>query len=250
MNLQPIPINTAAWAIGGLVIFVYCARLYNQYLRTNNYLSRLLLLFFLVLAGGFLVLSLPVFFTQDPLTVRWAYLAGDALRLSALVLMGRVFWFFSLQKRINFWWIGSVSIGLGAAAIIHEFIAFHPYVVGNLVILEYPLLSSIAQFVQLSVFGLGLGGTFIWQGVKELRQFGKVQAAIKSISLGIGFAMVPGSVAFNNLINQGGETFVTSLVIMAGFLIALLGLELPAVRRALPPEPATEPYRAGSLSSS
>lgn len=237
MQIQTIPINTAAWAIGGLVIYVYCARLWVQYKQTNNMLSWLLFIFFLPLGTGFLALSLPVFFSQDETVVRWAYLVGDAFRLGAVAFMGRVFWFITLRQRVPQAWVFVPALLLVSAGWIHELFAFFPYVEGNLVMLEYPFLSSLAQVLLLALFGLGIGLTFIWQGLKEAVKFNKIDAAIKSVSLGIGFASVPGAVVVNNLINRGGETFASSIVIIAGFVIALMGLELPAVQRALSAKP-------------
>lgn len=216
------------------MVYVFCIRLWVQYKTSNNYLSKLMLNFFFFLGTGFLILSVPLFFTTDESIVRWAYLVGDAFRLGAVIIMGKVFWFITLKQRISYWWVFIPSFLLIGAGWGSEIFGLYPYVRENLVVLVYPFLSSLAQAVLLATFGIGIGITLILQGIKEARRFGKIDAAIKSITLGIGFAVVPGTVVINNLINKGGENFVTSISIIVGFVVALAGLELPAARRALP----------------
>lgn len=247
MNLQPIPINSAAWMIGALALFVLSSRLYDSWRHSNNYLSYLLLWEFVILAIGFFLVAMPAFVTDDPGWLRVGYLAGDIFRLGSLIILARIFWFIALKKRISFWWLVVPSSLLVAAAWIDEWLHVHPEMVGNLVIPHFPFWSTFAQVAHLAVFGVGVGLVFLFQAARQLKDHKTLRAASKSFGLGFGFVVVPGSIVAGNLTSPGGETFQTSISMIIGFVVALAAIILvPSQKPLQKKRPKAQPETVGN----
>lgn len=240
MDLHPIPVNSAAWMIGALALFILSSRLYVSWRNSNNYLSYLLLWEFVILGIGFFLVSLPAFVTDDSGTLRLGYLVGDIFRLGSLILLARVFWFVALKERISFWWLVVPSAIVIVAAWVDELLHMRPEVIGNLVVPNFPFWSTFAQVSHLAIFGVGVGLTFLMQAASQLKSRRTLRAASKSFGLGFGFVVVPGSIVAGNLTSPGGETFETSISMIIGFIVALAAIILVPSQKPLDkkqPEP-------------
>lgn len=232
MIITPVPINTLGWFVAMISAGLMSLQMWRHYRASNNYLTKLLLIFMVVLTFNFGFGSVPALLTRDTDIIRLTIVIADIFRYGALVIIAYFVWFTVLKHRFAFVWIGLPVVALATAGwvdgLLHTQISFAPL----LVVYNYPELNLLAKVSLIVIFVLLSGVFFIIQGLREIRSK-NLAGSVKSLSLAFGFLTVGGLIVLNHVANRGAETVASGIAVAAIFLIILAGLQLKPVKRML-----------------
>jgi hypothetical protein len=213
-----IPINSISWLFGALACFALGIKSLLAYRKSYNLLTKYIAWFGMIMGTALLFFSVPTFFLLDTEQLRPAWVIGEFLVYSSLVVQAMILWALTLRTKVSVY-LPAIAAGIvGFASWANAAPHLTLYLDTNFIGYNEPRLSTLGMALLFSVLFIPVGFHFM---KATLRQ-NEFKARLMTFVLGMVYVGTGVSTA-SHLIAIGQVASITSSLGNLGFFLILLG---------------------------
>lgn len=225
------PINSIAWSLGSLTLYIFSVKSWFSYRLTRNPLARMYYMLGLTFGTALFFFGVPGLFTRDTHILRYMYFLADLFAQISMQVQVWLLWFLGLRSRVRLDYLYLVTIPFSAVLMTLQAltssvgISWSPYLI---VYTDRPAVLILKSIIYV-VIALPIG-YFLLRQVPKQTSF---KSKVKSFMAGMTFIVICLAATSNNIFDAGSDTPQSATVVSVFFVIFLLAqLIRPAGRSA------------------
>jgi hypothetical protein len=225
------PINSIAWSVGSLALYVFAFRSWRSYRITRNPLARMYTFLGLTFGSALFFFGVPGLFTENTRLLRYSYFFADLFVQISMQVQVWLLWFLGLQRRVRLDYLYLVTIPFSAvlmtlqALMSHVEISRTPHLV---VYTDKPIVLVLKSIIYMAV-ALPIGYFLLRQAPRQT----SFRSRAKSFVAGMTFIVICLAAVSNNIFDRGSDTPESAAVVLSLFIIfTIVQLLRPADRPA------------------